>query len=460
MIRAFARVALSSVLAVGIVGGCAIERTGLLPPTHDLYYPLGVAAHPAGRYVYVSNTNYDLKYNAGFVSVIDLDAVKTSANLDPKDPWNLNAIIGTKTTLAFGGLPKLNADASRLFLPTRQDDTMFIFDVAPDGSSIGCGNGGFTPHVACDNNHAFHLSGAQFDPALDDSVTLDPYSLAIGPIYNGLPGEFLYVGYLSAGTVTVFDVTKNSLTNPNGFAAVALIGRNFPTAGTPLSTSSASLITSNGIGAVTVTGGISRKGYVYAGSRTLPTVNNNNSIPPPVLYYFDPSLAVTGAGTVGDVDLTSIVGGTDVKALTSSPDGDFTYAILANPDTLLQIDTSLDPNGNPRNIFLNASNLENQAQDVLYVKRSQGHDLLYVSSFGANNITILDAVTLVQVGEVLTVSAGPTGLAVAYRSDGPYVIATYFADDAVVVIDATSPDPSQHHAIARIGQPRVVKDPT
>ena len=86
--------------------------------------------------------------------------------------------------------------------------------------------------------------------------------------------------------------------------------------------------------------------------------------------------------------------------------------------------------------------------------------MLYVSSFGTNSITIFDALTLAQVGEILTVSAGPSGLAVAYRANGPYVIASYFADDAVVVIDATSPDPAQHHAIARIGQPRVVKDPT
>jgi DNA-binding beta-propeller fold protein YncE len=455
--RVLASIGLATALA--IAAGCAVERTGLVPPTNDIYYPLGVLAHPAGRYVYVSNTNYDLKYNAGYVSVIDLDAI-IGKTLDPKDPWNLHAIIGAKTTLAFGGLPTFNHDASRFFLPVRQDDTLHIFDVSADGSSISCGNGGFTPHVSCDTNHAFHLSGLQFDPSLDDTATLDPYSCAIGPIYNGLPGEFLYIGYLSAGTITVFDVTKNAITNPNGFAAVALIGRNLATPGVGLSTNVNPLITSNGIGAVVVAGGVNRKGYVYAGSRTLITVNNNTTIPPPVLYYFDPSLAVTGAGTVGAVDLTSIVGGTDVRAMTTSPDGSRTYAIMENPDSLLQIDTSLDLSGNPRNIFLNAADLEMQAQTVLYVQRTSGHDLLYVSGFGSNNISIYDAETMEQVGEILTVSSGPTGLAVAYRADGPYVIATYFNDDAVIVIDATSPDPGQHHAIARIGQPRVVKDPT
>ncbi len=428
---------------------CSVNRPGNPAPVHDIYYPLGVAMNPNGHFAYVASTNFDLQYNSGWISVLDLDAVKPAATLDVKDPWDLNAFVDVQPTLSFAGLPAISTDGSRLFLPLREDQEMFIFDISPDGSQLTCGTGAaIWPHTHCDAHHDFHLSGSQFSSTLNDTATLDPFATALGPVYNGLPGDFLYVGYLGAGTITVFDVTKNSLTNPDGFAAVTLLGNEIPGTTTPY-------INGNGIGALTLTGGVGRKNVAYAGTRSLASVNNNGIIPPVDLYYFDPQLAVTGQGIQATIDLTAIIGGTDVKGLTSSPDGSRTYALLATPDTLMMMDSSIDASGTPRNVFLGATPTDRGPSSLVYVKgRNGSRDWIYVACFDDDTISIFDAVTLSQVGEILWASQGPIGLAVAYQDDATYVIATYFSDDAIIEIDATSADPTQHYTRAHIGSPR------
>ena len=50
---------------------CGVPETGLPPPDDALYFPAGLAAHPDGRYLYVANTGFDRRYNAGTVTVFD-----------------------------------------------------------------------------------------------------------------------------------------------------------------------------------------------------------------------------------------------------------------------------------------------------------------------------------------------------------------------------------------------------
>jgi len=60
-------------MAVGVWAGagCGVEETGISPPDDALYFPVGLAAHPDGRYLYVANAGFDRRYNAGTVTVID-----------------------------------------------------------------------------------------------------------------------------------------------------------------------------------------------------------------------------------------------------------------------------------------------------------------------------------------------------------------------------------------------------
>jgi YVTN family beta-propeller protein len=54
-----------------LAGACGVEESGAPPPQDALYNPLGLTAHPNGRYLLASNAVFDRKYNQSFISVID-----------------------------------------------------------------------------------------------------------------------------------------------------------------------------------------------------------------------------------------------------------------------------------------------------------------------------------------------------------------------------------------------------
>ena len=62
------------VVAMGIAGACAEQRVGQVPPTGGLYFPVNMEVSHQ-RYVYVLNSNFDQKYNAGWISVVDLSLI-------------------------------------------------------------------------------------------------------------------------------------------------------------------------------------------------------------------------------------------------------------------------------------------------------------------------------------------------------------------------------------------------
>ena len=63
-------IALTTGLGV-VVTACGVPETGTPPPADTFYYPVGVAPHPDGRYLYVANAGFDRRYNAGTVQVFD-----------------------------------------------------------------------------------------------------------------------------------------------------------------------------------------------------------------------------------------------------------------------------------------------------------------------------------------------------------------------------------------------------
>jgi DNA-binding beta-propeller fold protein YncE len=58
---------------LGLFGleGCGSDERGVTPPQNELYYPLGIAPHPDGRYLYISNSIFDRQYNASTLTVFD-----------------------------------------------------------------------------------------------------------------------------------------------------------------------------------------------------------------------------------------------------------------------------------------------------------------------------------------------------------------------------------------------------
>ena len=50
---------------------CGVPETGDPPPRDEMYFPVGLAAHPDGRYLYIANAGFDRRYSAGTLEVYD-----------------------------------------------------------------------------------------------------------------------------------------------------------------------------------------------------------------------------------------------------------------------------------------------------------------------------------------------------------------------------------------------------
>src|SRR4051794_9068541 len=56
---------------------CNFGESGVPPSADQIFLPTGLAVDPDGRWLYVVNSNFDLRYNAGTVTAVDLQKVAT-----------------------------------------------------------------------------------------------------------------------------------------------------------------------------------------------------------------------------------------------------------------------------------------------------------------------------------------------------------------------------------------------
>ena len=441
---------------------CAVERTGYDPPRNDLYHPTGVAVHPNGGFAYVVNANTDLRYNAGTVTPIDLNAIVPEPNRNPNDPYNIGAVLAGETQLidSHGAFPILNGDGTRMFVGTREKNVLYAFEVIADGGGVRCGAKGRNRFTTCDDDHTFALSGKIFSDEGTENDTSQPFIGVVAKPVLGFPGEYLFLTHLNAGAISVYDITPNALTpNPNGFLGVTLLGQDRLGA------------IVNGTSAIGVTRGPNRQPMIYAGSSRVLSVRPPGSSS--TLFFFDPQAAVDVSAQAGAIALQRFLGGNsasiDVKYITSSPNGERTYFLTREPNALVSLDTSLDADGRVKNRFVDVLPLERAPATMVYVPGNAvtgARDLLYVSCYGDGSVLIFDAATLTLVGKHRPFERGPYSLAVSSvlntATGAPlrtWVLATYFNDDALLIFDAADPDPSRHTIYARIGTPRESKLP-
>ena len=55
--------------------GCGLNQEGVPPPANTFFYPASAVTDQAGRWLFVANSNADLRYNDGTLVTVDLDAV-------------------------------------------------------------------------------------------------------------------------------------------------------------------------------------------------------------------------------------------------------------------------------------------------------------------------------------------------------------------------------------------------
>ncbi|MCD6499501.1 MAG: hypothetical protein J7M25_14505 [Deltaproteobacteria bacterium] len=248
------RVVTMSVLAAlgGILlGACqndlngvrGVERPGVNPPTDQIFFPTGLAVSPDGKYLFVANSNADIRYNGGTIAVVNLAesnarfrTVPPSCRQAAQDPYVIECdetagLVIQDATVRVGQFPSQIAllrrpawsvpeqDGAfgryRLYVAVRGDPSVTYMDVLFDGDGddakvmcLTCGENcaGGSNHIR-DCNDAHVVSEPPDDaPFITASLPDEPYALSVDSALR-----LMYVVHLSSGAVSLFDLSHDDV---------------------------------------------------------------------------------------------------------------------------------------------------------------------------------------------------------------------------------------------------------
>lgn len=183
------------------LSGCGVEEVGYPPPSDALYYPLGIAAHPDGRYLYVSNASYDRLYNASSLMAIDTER----RVILPRSTVEVGLFSG-ELSLVRRPCEEDDCEAEVFaYLPSRDENSLTTFKIkASAGDStnhIQCGQS--SGQRRCASNHTTVRAG-------NKALPKSPYALH-------QVNQHLYMTHVLDGTVTRWRIpsaTEDDMARP------------------------------------------------------------------------------------------------------------------------------------------------------------------------------------------------------------------------------------------------------
>lgn len=204
-----------------LVSGCTTEVLGEMPPDSGLYYPNNMVSSD-GRYVYILNSNFDQRYNAGWISVLDLG--------QQEPHLYTRAEGGQLRVLSLGGDLALDKESnpSQLVVSHRGSGTLSLVDLqVGDGEKVtlSCGEqgdkAGLRPEESvtdCSKDRLYRLPDAvaASDLEIDVDYVRDPYALQYRSSGDAME---LAVGFVSFEHVLLLDVDgQGKLGSPRSYS--------------------------------------------------------------------------------------------------------------------------------------------------------------------------------------------------------------------------------------------------
>jgi DNA-binding beta-propeller fold protein YncE len=113
-------------VALALAGaGCGFGESGIAPPSDRIFFPAGMAVDPGGDWLYVVNSNSDLRFNAGTVVAVDLAKAKTDRK-------------AAKDNGGAGFVPRLGGCANSTFVQPQKGDPTFCCRDFVDPNVLVC----------------------------------------------------------------------------------------------------------------------------------------------------------------------------------------------------------------------------------------------------------------------------------------------------------------------------------
>jgi YVTN family beta-propeller protein len=167
---------------------------------------------------------------------------------------------------------------------------------------------------------------------------------------------------------------------------------------------------------------------------------------PSAFFFLD---AVGGSPGVG--------GSSDTRGMQFAPTGDRLFVVNRRPPSLQIFDTTLGPDGVPRNEATGASDICRQAS-TLTVFGDGDNERAYVTCFQDGEVYVVDPRGTSQVEDIITVGRGPysvVGATYQPADKRSLLFISNFLEDTIAVVDVTPSSPTRNRVVLRIGQPKV-----
>ncbi len=429
--------------------GCPASSEEVRPPADQLFFPSGLGIAPDESVLFVANANSELRYDSGSVAVLDLDVVESligqwlpgmqvpadpsgcpdCCEVDADSPLTLvcneKAMVLADSTRRLGnfaaavGVEQLDSGDLRLFVPVRGDPSITYIDYSLTDRTMECGGTGAFP--LCDEDHRLdHLHNNPDELGLSE----EPWGMFVDS-GNG----YAMVTHLTLGTVSLVDA---------------------PTDGTPplLTDAIGGLFAQNSTTGVRGATGIAGRlpgtvdDLVYVTSRAESRVHTLS------VYR-----RANGEPTMAPGDfffLNRIIPSSDSRGIAFSADGNRAYVVNRNPPTLQIVDTTMGPDGVPRNDMIDAIEICREAS-VIQVADLGAGERAYISCFQDSQVWVLD----LERGTVLaTIPVGRGAHASALAAGRGRLYVTNFLEDTISVIDIQPGSFTENRVIMQIGRER------
>jgi DNA-binding beta-propeller fold protein YncE len=428
----YARAA-AALAALVFAAGCPADASDVGPPRDQIFFPAGMAMSPDESVLFVVNANSELKHNRGAVSVIDLDLVDALLAGEMADECvsdasailqcNERAAIRADAGAQIGNfatdirLQTLTDGALRLFVTVRGDPSVTWLDYR-DGD-LDCADDEVI-EICGEDNRLTRLRNDVELPSISD----EPFGLYVDST-NG----YAMVTHLTTGNVSLIDAPPDGAppvladaigglfpANPNTGVrgAVGIAGRR---PGTP----------SDLVYAVSRSSSLVQMLYVYRGPVGHPLIA-------PSEFFF----------------LSSVQPSSDARGIAFGADGSLLYALNRAPPMLHVIDTRLDDTGVPKNTLLHATEICDDAANLVVGDVGRG-ERAWLTCFPNGQVWVV-APTGDEPTAIIDVGRGPHSLVLAPTRQKLYV--ANFLEDTIAVIDLTPGAPTENEVVLRLGTPR------
>ncbi|MED5465494.1 MAG: hypothetical protein VX699_12660 [Myxococcota bacterium] len=435
---------------------CNEELNGETAPDKDFYFPVNLEVADS-RFVFVLNSNFDQRYNSGWVQVLDLqgiteDAPQGDALLSRKEGGQLRV-------LSLGGDLALDRSENprKLIVSHRGSGTLSEINLSSvdGGVAMECGDPeaveglGFSEQLTdCDRDHLFILSDHLPEEALSAADVRDPFALTF---FNHQERLQLGLGFLNLERLFTFDI------DPTASIWLGEPGQTKLGAGTQSGTESLLLVSPDAVAGeapfLTATG--NEKSFIY--NVELDKVESEDE---EAVSRF--SVNSTAAG-LELVDMVFSKGDPSrAYVVTNRPGSVVALEVVMRSEEVMQGDGSYKRERRPTYQVVGALPLDGRPTGLVSVTRGD-RDILFVTGFENNEVFVVDAG-----GPVLTVErrlsedegvgAGPFSVAAVDCSGWPdqspecaRLVVGNFLDHTLTVFDIGSAHVGDFKKIAVVG---------